>query len=1172
MFEHDANELPEPITAGKSRAPTESSDSQSTNAIANAGRTKAGPHQADSTEAGLIFAALNNDKTKRSSTEKTSAGLSQIVIVPTPITDQSIIHRKKYDSLPSTDATAALPASEHPPIASLSTTAADSFTLAPISSGSGSHRGSTSRRRNIAGNLRRSDGSNSESKQTKHFDSPGPAANDPKLVAQNLAAQIPTGPLDSQPTVIRKLPLNSLPPAVGHLHPTEMGRVLLGQTLGHYELLEFVGGGGMGAVFRSLDAMLNRIVAVKVLSQDQSSDEETLRRFKNEAQSAARLDHENIGRVHYVGEDGGWHYIVFEFIDGINLRDLVDRDGPLSIVDAVSYLLQLGDALEHASQRDVVHRDIKPSNVLITPESKAKLVDMGLARLHQVEHGNNDLTASGVTLGTFDYISPEQARDPRIADVRSDMYSLGCTLYFMLSGRPPFPTGTVLQKLLQHQGDEPPDVRQFCPQLPADLERILKRLLAKSPEDRYQRPSELVDEVSAIAVRLGLRPAVPGGRVWEPNATVASYWERNIPWLVPVGVLVALVLALNNFWAPVNETVVPPLLGRLPRPIVAEPPSNAPATIGPRTSTSRNGTGKSLDASQSTTGNVGSTAIAGSANSDTTNDHADPKSDSIDRQATNRQATPRQTTDVRAPDARSNLPGKNDPALVGNSSGSVVSGSAVTGSAVPSNALRNVPNWLRSRVPLGREMVTSVWDSLQPEQLTSVWSTIRDAVPTTAIEPAGPASKAPRADATTTDAIGSAIAGRSASRITTVDPARRGELVVSGASVRTTVDGSATYRTLASALRDAKSGDVIELRVNGILDEAPIELSNTKLTLRAGEGFQPLVRFRPAKGETERRAMVTVTGGQLTLHNLHVEFEVPREMPADRWALFEMNHAEALRLQGCTITVRSAAEPLAYRPSVAIVDVKAGLSAVGSAVRDNPMPRKLVAIEVKHSLIRGEATFLRSSESEPIDLLFENSLLVTSERFVDINVGHSSNVGQSEPRPMLGNRIEIRHATLVTHGGLVRLTDDDSATTLMPTEVNCIDSIVAGNRTAPLVEQSADDRIDDTRKRLVWTGDRNFYESFAVFWKVSDRTSGEEHNFKQWQSTWGERENMTSTQPVGWIRFPATGRALHTLVPTDFALRNLDNPARSAASDRLDAGCTVELLPRPPERSAALSP
>ena len=176
----------------------------------------------------------------------------------------------------------------------------------------------------------------------------------------------------------------------------------------------------------------------------------------------------------------------------------------------------MAEALSHASQRDVIHRDIKPSNVLITPEGKAKLVDMGLARLHQVEHPDNDLTASGVTLGTFDYISPEQARDPRSADVRSDLYSLGCSFYFMLTGRPPFPEGTVLQKLLQHQAEDPVDPRQFRPDLPSEIGAILAKMLAKNPDpalsdagrvDRRSECRRARREHAASGARPGLRPA-----------------------------------------------------------------------------------------------------------------------------------------------------------------------------------------------------------------------------------------------------------------------------------------------------------------------------------------------------------------------------------------------------------------------------------------------------------------------------------------------------------------------------------------------------------------------------------------------------------------------------------------------------------------------------------------
>jgi serine/threonine-protein kinase len=389
-------------------------------------------------------------------------------------------------------------------------------------------------------------------------------------------------PLEAQQTVITKSPVLAQYPLAG-LHPRDMGRLLEGESLGHFELLEYVGGGGMGAVFRAVDTMLNRTVAVKVLSQNQSGDEETLRRFQNEAQSAARLDHENISRVHYVGEDRGWHYIVFEFIDGANVRDLVNESGPLPLAEAVSYTLQIADALVHASSREVVHRDIKPSNVLITPDGRAKLVDMGLARLHHVEAEGNDLTASGVTLGTFDYISPEQARDPRSADVRSDIYSLGCTLYFMVTGQPPFPDGTVLQKLLQHQGDEPADPRSFRSDLPEDLLRIIERMLAKSPEKRYQAPADLVADLASFAQRHGFPATATTSVVWlPPQQTPLKLWERHLPWMAPVAVLVILVVVLDLLWShdaghaappPLHPAVTPAELPEAP----AEAKPNEPA-------------------------------------------------------------------------------------------------------------------------------------------------------------------------------------------------------------------------------------------------------------------------------------------------------------------------------------------------------------------------------------------------------------------------------------------------------------------------------------------------------------------------------------------------------------------------------------------------------------------
>jgi serine/threonine-protein kinase len=312
--------------------------------------------------------------------------------------------------------------------------------------------------------------------------------------------------------------------------------------LGPYRLDRFIGGGGMGAVFRALDTTLDRIVAVKVLAGRQADDEEMLKRFRNEAQSAARLDHENIGRVHAVGSESGWHYIVFEFIEGTNLRDVIREQGPFDLARTVDVSIQVADALEHASERDVVHRDIKPSNIVITPAGRARIVDMGLARLHHLAD-DRDLTVSGMTLGTFDYISPEQARDPRAADVRSDLYSLGCTIFFMLVGRAPFADGTMVQKLLQHQQVAPPALDDLRSDVPRQFAEIVERLMAKDPLDRYQRPAVLVADLVAFAddhalVLASPRPSQPV--VVAPARPAAS----RLPWLLPLAGLLALVAAL----------------------------------------------------------------------------------------------------------------------------------------------------------------------------------------------------------------------------------------------------------------------------------------------------------------------------------------------------------------------------------------------------------------------------------------------------------------------------------------------------------------------------------------------------------------------------------------------------------------------------------------------------
>lgn len=363
-----------------------------------------------------------------------------------------------------------------------------------------------------------------------------------------VGAESEATPLATDQTVISTSPLIEPYKLVRREQPNELAKSLTGEHLGDIRLEEFVGGGGMGAVFRGVDTRLDRVVAVKVLATPQTSDTESQARFEMEARSAARLDHPNIARVHYVGEERGHRYLVFEYIEGANVRDLVYAQGPFALADALRYMLQIADALMHAWQRDVVHRDIKPSNILVTAEGQAKLVDMGLARFERAEAAN-DLTSSGVTLGTFDYMAPEQARDSRQADIRSDIYSLGCTFYFMLTGKPPYPDGSALQKLLKHQSGDLPNLAPQRPDVSESVVEVFETMLAKRPEDRFQNPAELLAALIAVTEQLGIvypQISLPAG--WSSRPQELTWFHRHAAWLVPAVLLLLSVLTLGIVW------------------------------------------------------------------------------------------------------------------------------------------------------------------------------------------------------------------------------------------------------------------------------------------------------------------------------------------------------------------------------------------------------------------------------------------------------------------------------------------------------------------------------------------------------------------------------------------------------------------------------------------------
>jgi len=351
-----------------------------------------------------------------------------------------------------------------------------------------------------------------------------------------LAGQVP--PSDDTPTIISKSP----PKTQANL----FSGILRGRKLAHFELIEPIGVGGMAAVLRARDTQLERFVALKILPPEMSADPENVARFHQEARAAARLDHETIARVFFCGQDQNLHFIAFEFVEGDNLRTVIDRRGPLPVPEALHYMLQIATGLAHAASRGVVHRDIKPSNIIISSNGRAKLVDMGLAR-NLGPHSDEGLTQSGVTLGTFDYISPEQALEPRDADVRSDIYSLGCTFYHALTGQAPVPEGTAAKKLHHHQHVPPIDPRQINPDIPDEVAAILGRMMAKDPRQRYQRPEHLVQHLLQATHRLAPGSEAPEGVLFVDAALPAP--PRARPLLVAgcaAAIVVVLVLLIGR--------------------------------------------------------------------------------------------------------------------------------------------------------------------------------------------------------------------------------------------------------------------------------------------------------------------------------------------------------------------------------------------------------------------------------------------------------------------------------------------------------------------------------------------------------------------------------------------------------------------------------------------------
>jgi formylglycine-generating enzyme required for sulfatase activity/tRNA A-37 threonylcarbamoyl transferase component Bud32 len=386
------------------------------------------------------------------------------------------------------------------------------------------------------------------------------------------------------------------------LTPYQVNQLLTGQAaslvLGQFVLLERLGEGGMGLVFKARQLRLNRLVALKVIRRDRLTNAEAVKRFQREILAAAQLSHPNVIAAYDADQAGDALFFAMEYVDGTDLSRMVKESGPLPVPLACDFIRQAAQGLQHAHSKGLVHRDIKPSNLLVawgasrnargpadgsTGRPLVKILDLGLARLHEPSEDASMLTQEGSVMGTIDFLAPEQAKDSHRADSRSDLYSLGCTFYFLLAGHVPFPGGMATERLLKHRLDEPVPVEKQRPDIPAGVAAIVRRMMAKKPEERFQSAAEVVAALtsgSAITITAGpgpqqapiataFRPASDTLMEQQAPGASARSDRRRLLWAGAAGAILTCLVVALLVWAfkggpskPTNSTAPEPFVAR----------------------------------------------------------------------------------------------------------------------------------------------------------------------------------------------------------------------------------------------------------------------------------------------------------------------------------------------------------------------------------------------------------------------------------------------------------------------------------------------------------------------------------------------------------------------------------------------------------------------------------
>ncbi|MDR1923711.1 MAG: serine/threonine protein kinase, partial [Planctomycetaceae bacterium] len=866
------------------------------------------------------------------------------------------------------------------------------------------------------------------------------------------------------------------------IHPAKLtteiftvGAIPSGTMLGHFEIKSYIGGGGMGRVYLATDTQLDRNVAVKVLPHQRVKDQSTVARFMNEAKSAARLNHEHIAQVYFAGEQDGIPFIVFEYVEGTNIRAMISDTGAFPLPQALNFMLQITSALAHAAENGVVHRDVKPSNILITREGRAKLIDMGLARLLNPSDGAGDLTASGVTLGTFDYISPEQARDPRNADIRSDIYSLGCTFFFMLSGRPPFPEGTVLQKLLQHQGDLPPDIREFNPKIPSEVASLIQKMMAKDPRQRFQSPDILIAALSEIARQIGMQPVGHGYISWTMRQKIRPAWYlKHAIWITAAGLLLVLFAAMNltaNRYGQLELPTMPPQIKSIAN------------------SATKNNTGTNSTQPNRNNHTTNNTTDTNKTNAPNTNLFAVLDTNKFERQV--RLRFPILDTVTLGAERGSERGGEFILRLFDKSrTGLQISPDYVEADILSDkrvSAVVGMADLLSREVAGGRSANKNNVNA--PNIARPVW--IR-------VDPGFDADFEP------------------------VFP----ELNEANSNqIR-------TYTNLNAAIEAAGTNAIIELRWNDTLLVKPFSLNGQNIRFVAAEGYHPTILFEPATATTETvsartRSMMSVNSCELEFFDVAIEMRINKDVLASRWTLFDSAGTNKFDFSHVTITITNAAQNFsAYHQDVAFFrssqvsrridgtsyltdfwalgerfliesgdtawnlnDIDRGETDKGRLPYEKGTLPNLLAnrqqeqtkeqanqlsVRLLNSMIRGEATVVQNDISAGVDFVARRSLVALAKPFIQIE----GNRRTAATRPI---RIAFDRVTFAGRESFAKMFTGVNQEP--PTRIDCdMQSSIFLLGNMPLFELVGRTQSDKINNIFKWNGKLNDFQNITIAW------------------------------------------------------------------------------------------